>query len=389
MRVLHVIPSVSLAHGGPSQVIQEMERVLAERGIQVTTVTTNDDGVGRRLSPPYGIAVETEFATRWYFQLDAEHYKISTALGGWLRKNIKSFDLVHAHAMFSFAPIAAAYIARKQSVPYVIRPLGVLGRYGMSTRRSWLKKVSLALIEGPLIESAAAVQFTSFSEKAEAEALGLKCRGVVVPLGIESRQAGDFEPKAIPKPGQPIRLLYLSRIDRKKNLENLLQALSLALMTRENLVLSIAGDGDPAYINRLKELAARLGLADKVEWLGFVGGEKKRNLFASATAFVLSSYSENFGVAVLEALTACLPCVVSKEVALSEEIGLSKAGVVTGTDAASIASGLLQVVRSTDDYLSMSVAAQGLARGSFSREAMGRGLEALYRGIIKPSENSR
>lgn len=50
MRVLHIIPSASLAHGGPSQAIVDIERALAEGSVQVTAVTTGDDGGIRRLA---------------------------------------------------------------------------------------------------------------------------------------------------------------------------------------------------------------------------------------------------------------------------------------------------------------------------------------------------
>ena len=112
-------------------------------------------------------------------------FKVSVGLGRWLKDNVKAFDVVHAHALFSFAPVAAAFIARRAGVPYVLRPLGVLARYGMTRRHPLLKQVSFALIERRLIESASAVHFTSLAEQAEAEALGLKCRGVLIPLGID------------------------------------------------------------------------------------------------------------------------------------------------------------------------------------------------------------
>jgi glycosyltransferase involved in cell wall biosynthesis len=381
MNVLHVIPSVSVAHGGPSRAVVEMERALADRGVNVTTVTTDDDGKGRRLSMVREEAIETEFATRWYFPLNTEFYKVSLSLARWLQKNIKKFDVVHAHALFSFAPIAAAYIARGQSVPYILRPLGVLGRYGLSGRRPYLKRVSLNLIERPLIESAAVVHFTSVAEKAEVEALGLTCNGVVIPLGVDTGNVDHFKKRTSLKSDSVIELLFLSRIDPKKNLENLLRALSLVLMTRRNLRLSIAGSGDPAYIDTLQALAQHLQVADRVKWLGFVDGDQKLEVLGSATAFVLPSYSENFGVSVVEALSSGLPCIVSRYIAISMEIEIANAGVVTDTEPASIAKGILRVVDNNNEYFAMSVAAQKLARARFSREVMGRSLDELYRKI--------
>ena len=83
----------------------------------------------------------------------------------------------------------------------------------------------------------------------------------------------------------------------------------------------------------LQALARDLAIDDHVNWLGYVDGDRKRDVLAAASAFVLTSYSENFGVAVAEALAAGLPCVVSQGVALSAEIEKSGAGIVVGTDA--------------------------------------------------------
>src|SRR5262249_31427496 len=185
LKVLDVIPSVSDRDGGPSRAIREFERALADRGIEVTTVTTNHDADGRTLPVLCGQPVATPSATRWYFPRTTVVFKTSAGMARWLGDNIDAFDIVHAHGLFSFAPVTAAYLARRAGVPYVLRPLGVLARYGMTRRRPVLKKVSLALIERRLIESASAVHFTSAAERAEAEALGLNCRSVVIPLGID------------------------------------------------------------------------------------------------------------------------------------------------------------------------------------------------------------
>ena len=224
MKVLHVIPSVSAVHGGPSRAIVDIERALTTQGIEVTTVTTNDDGDTRTLPVPCGVPVPTSCATRWYFPRSTVYFKVSVRLAWWLKENIEAFDIVHAHALFSFAPITAAFLARRAGIPYVLGPHGVLARYGMTEHHPFLKRVSFALIERRLIELASAVHFTSSAEQAEAEALGLKCNGVLIPLGIDLDvlAQGAIAPR---KQGDAFNLLFLSRIDRKKNVEGLLQAL--------------------------------------------------------------------------------------------------------------------------------------------------------------------
>jgi glycosyltransferase involved in cell wall biosynthesis len=389
MKVLHVIPSVSDSQGGPSRAIIDIERVLAVRGIDVTTVTTNDDGDSRTLLVRCGEPIATRHATRWYFPRSTVFFKTSALMARWLKDNIERFDIVHAHGLFSFAPVAAAFLARGAGVPYVLRPLGALSPYGMTRHRPLLKKISLALIERRLIEAASAVHFTSLTERKDAEALGLRCADVVIPLGID---AGTPTPQAGRRWAAgtgPYKLLSLSRIDRKKNLESLIRALSLVVTKNPGVTLSIAGSGDLGYIATLQTLARTLDVADHVEWLGRVDGETKSQVFATATAFVLPSYSENFGLAVAEALAAGLPCIVSREVAISQDIETSEAGIVVGTSAESIATGIERLLDREDGYSTMSSAARALALNAFSLEAMGERLETLYRDIRMTEASGR
>src|SRR5262249_55192748 len=231
------------------------------------------------------------------------------------------------------------------------------------------------------------VHFTSAAEQAEAHDLGLRCNGAVIPLGIDVDDGAQAWRAR--RWGEPFDILFLSRIDPKKNVEGLLHA--MALLRSRTFVgrLTIAGDGDPAYVQRLKALADALALADRVHWLGFVSGERKAAALAAASVFVLPSYSENFGIAAAEALAAGLPAVVADGVAISREIATTQAGVVTGTDAASIAQGLHRALASEQGYRAMSAAARHLAETRFSLAAMGRSLESLYVGIAKSFSTTR
>src|SRR5205807_1568625 len=119
------------------------------------------------------------------FRREFEPYKISLGLTRWLNANVKQFDLVHIHALFSFSSTVAARIAREKNVPYIVRPLGVLNPWGMQHRR-WLPKlVSFRLVELPILLHSAAIHYTSGAERNEAARLNHKLAGhesVVIPL---------------------------------------------------------------------------------------------------------------------------------------------------------------------------------------------------------------
>ena len=130
---------------------------------------------------------------------------------------VKRHDVVHIHALFSFASTAAAWVARRRRVPYVVRPLGTLSSYGLHARRRRLKRLSMALIEGPILRRAAAVHFTSRAELEDAEVLGLPMRSVVIPLGVEAggRAACRADGCTRRSAGRRV-ILFLSRLDPRR-----------------------------------------------------------------------------------------------------------------------------------------------------------------------------
>ena len=367
-----------------------IEQALLAQGVGIETATTDDDGPGRRMADPTGAAPSRvgAGAVRHYFPKRLEFYKVSPGFARWIFRHVRDYDLVHIHALFSFTNVVSAWAARRAGVPYVVRPLGTLNRYGVTQRRPWLKLLSLKLIEGPILRHAAAVHFTAEAERVEAETLGVPMRGVVVPLGIAPLMQQDASVflARFPQLANQRILLFLSRLDPKKNVEGLLQAFNLISASLPDTRLVIAGDGEAEYAAGLKRLADQLGLGDRVVWAGFVDGELKASAFATAQVFVLPSFSENFGIAAAEALLAGLPCVLGKGVAIAEEVAAACTGLSVDPSPESIAQALRTVM--TNDALRESMAgrASGLARERYSVEAMGLGLVRMYEGILKNDE---
>jgi glycosyltransferase involved in cell wall biosynthesis len=379
-KVLHVIPSVSTVHGGPSRAIAAMEKALCLAGASVTTLTTDDDGPGRRLLDSER-PTRINGATRIYVRKWTDFYKI--ALGGvpWLWNNINRFDVVHIHALFSFTSIAAGAIASLRNVPYILRPLGTLSTYGVENRRPWLKQVSLTFIEKPLLRNAASVHLTSQAELNEAIALGVHFRGAIVPLGVETPVRANQQSKPCNLRGGQ-RVLFLSRIDRKKNIEGLLHAFAIIRNENREALLSIAGEGREDYVAELQALTTELSLEDRVEWLGHVDGPRKSNLFAKADVFVLPSFSENFGIAAAEAMLAGLPCVLAEGVGIAKEVSEAGAGLITAADPTSVAKALGRLLEDANFRHDVGRRATVFARREYSTSKMAERLLALYEDAI-------
>jgi glycosyltransferase involved in cell wall biosynthesis len=389
LRVLHVIPSLSLWHGGPSRAMLGIERALADRLVAVTTVTTDDDGPGRR-SPPDPAQPPPAGVSRVYFAKRSEFYKLAPGMPFWLWRNVGNHDVVHIHALFSFSSIAAAWVARLRGVPYILRPLGTLTQYGLTQRRPLLKGLSLRWLEGPALRHAAAVHFTSEEERVEAQACGIPMHGEVIPLGIESPPACDptLFRATFPDLRSDRYVLYLSRLDPKKNLEGLLAAFARCAGKWPGVRLVVAGDGAPTYVNSLKRLATDLEIDSRVVWVGHIDGSLKSSALAGAALFVLPSFSENFGIAAAEALMAGLPCILGEGVAIASQVVQAGAGWAVAPDPSSIEAALVVAMDGRDDRATMSEKARALALEKFSAQAMGANLLRLYLRIKQRGSQS-
>jgi len=350
--------------------------------VEVHIATTDDDGPGRRLAqPPQADGPHGQYH---HFPKRTEFYKVAPALGRWLNRHVADYDLVHIHALFSYTSIAAGRAARKAGVPYIVRPLGTLTRYGIEQRRPWLKKLSLRFFEAPLLRHAAAVHFTAVAERDEALTLGVEMQSAVVPLAVEPEDLADVEgfESRFPALRGGGYVLFLSRIDPKKNVEALLDAVALLAVSHPGLMLALVGDGKADYLSQLKARAAALGLTNRVVWTGFLYGGLKAAALQRAAVFALPSFSENFGIAAAEALLAGLPCVLGQGVAIAKEVQDAGAGMAVEPTAQATAQALLHYLESAQVRSAAGVAAAKFAQRHLSLEAMSSGLLTLYQTVL-------
>jgi len=171
-------------------------------------------------------------------------------------------------------------------------------------------------------------------------------------------------------------ILFLSRLHPKKGLERLLQ--SLKQVNNDQWQLLIAGKGEGNYIESLNQEIQKLELTDHCQLIGFASGEQKQLLLQGADLYALTSHSENFGIAVLEALAAGTPALVSKEVALSKLISTQGLGYVCDLNQTSITR-KLQTAINGDSRLGEK-AARYVAK-HYQWSAIANSLQTLYRKI--------
>jgi glycosyltransferase involved in cell wall biosynthesis len=393
MRILHVIPSLAMRHGGPPKAAQELCRELVRVGHEVTIFTTNLDG-SQRLDVPVDRPIRGEDGVvRWYFATQRSGlYGVSMSLIRALRRNIRNFDVVHIHTLYRFTSTVAAHYCRREGVPYILRPHGTLDPF-LFHRHRLRKRIYEALFETRNIKNAAAVHFTANEEMRLAQSLGLQFRGVVVPLGVDLElptnrdQLREQFSRDWPATRGKKVILFLGRLNFKKGLDLLAKAFGAVARTRSDVHLFLAGPDDEGYGRKVCQWLGDEGALDRATFAGMLSGEHKAAAIAAAELFVLPSYSENFGFAVVEALAAGVPTIISNKVNIWREVSDARAGLVVNCDADELARAISTLLDDTDLRCSLSDAGKQLVADKFTWPNVAARMVAVYRDVIAKSPN--
>ncbi|MBD2121771.1 glycosyltransferase [Trichocoleus sp. FACHB-262] len=389
MRVLQIVPSISLVYGGPSQMVLGLSGALAAQGVEVTILTTDSNGDAGQapLAVPLDRPVEQDGYHIRYFRCSPfRRYKFSLGLLQWLAQQAHSFDLAHIHALFSPVSTAAATIARSQKLPYLLRPLGTLDPADLRKKKQ-LKQVYAALLERPNLAGAAAIHFTSAQEAKVSERFGLTTKDLVMPLGVSLPKL-SAHPEAIRAqlgiPSDRPLVLFMSRIDPKKGLDLLLPALENLLAEKIEFHFVLAGGNpqDPDYEAAIRSQIQASSLAPHTTVTGFASGETKAALLQSADLFVLPSYYENFGIAVAEAMAMETPVVISDQVHICEEVRQAEAGWVGPCEVAALTHLLKDALKGASERQRRGQRAKAYALQHYSWPAIAQQMIQSYQKIL-------
>lgn len=386
MRLLHVVPTYlpAVRYGGPIRSVHALCRNLAAAGHDVHVFTTNVDGPGNS-DVPLLQPVDLEGVKVTYFPSDRlRRLYWSPPMGHALTATVGTFDLVHLHAIFLWPILAGARAARRAGVPYVLSPRGMLVPELIRRKSRLVKLAWLSLIERRNLEKAAAILTTSSAEASHIAGFGWSLPPVVtIPHGVD-----DPAPQGAAAPSADVSealkggpmVLFLGRLSWEKGLDRLVAALPHAPSVRA----VIAGEPAAGYADTLVAQARQLGIVDRLTIVArHVDGADKEALFGAASAFAMTSLSENFGIASLEAMRRGVPVIATPDVGMSEIVRESGAGRVVEATPAAIGRGLEEVVADELGRRAMGDAGRAHVLAHYGWPAIAERVAGLYRSILE------
>lgn len=298
----HLVVDVRMArHGGIGTYIRNVvPRVIAERPNWRFTLIANDAAAQWAWGDPSRVSLARS---------SADIYTIG--------EQLELFGRIPRDADLFWAPHYNIPVLSRPALAVTIHDVAHLAL--PEIHRGMLKQAYARGMLGAVKRRAGVVLFDSEFTSAEFRRMvGEPARSAAIPLGVDSvwRSAAPPPPVGVTRP----YLLFVGSVKPHKNLARLVRAYaSLVPGLNHDLVIVGPVAGQRSIDTNALTLAAALG--DRVHLVGTVSDVELRSYVAHATALVLPSLYEGFGLPALEAMAAGCPCLVSRVASLPEVCG--------------------------------------------------------------------
>jgi glycosyltransferase involved in cell wall biosynthesis len=307
----------------------------------------------------------------------------------WLLNHAKEYNFIILDGLWQFH-IVGGYILKLLKIPFGVYTHGMLDPYFNENKLKYLKKLPFWLfIERNVIAFANVTLFTCEEEKLLAQnSFPFYCStpkiatlGVNLPSPFNSNLNTQFHDK-YPHLKDKRLGLFLSRINKKKGIDLLLQAFAKLDHLPDDFDLVIAGpDHDHMKISLMKLCPKHL--TKRIHWVGMLTGDIKWGAYQVANCFILPSHQENFGIVVAEALSTGTPVLITNKVNIWREIEAAKAGLVENDDVEGITKLLNQWFKLTaEEKRDMASKAKKCYQNNFSIESAVTDLERVLLDVI-------
>ncbi len=354
MNILYLTPAYypAFKFGGPIESDYQLNVALVKKGINIDVMTTNC-GLEDNKDIKTNQWINTNGIRVKYFPyFTNESYTFSPKFFLTVLREIRNYDLIHISAFWNFQALAGSLVSIISKKPYLISPRGVLYEEAINSESKQLKKLYFSLVARHCLSHAKAIHFTTEDERenvADFIKTYVNNKALVVPNGIDLSRYNKLPEKGLFKAKYPVLadkrfILFLSRINKQKGLEILVEAFKKLADIDDKIFLVIAGPDNDDYTRHVKKILMHNGLFEKTLFTGMLVGEDKYSALVDSEVFVLPSYFENFAMSVVEAMACGVPVVISNKVGIYREVEKFKAGIVVKNDPIDIFQGIRMIL---------------------------------------------
>lgn len=382
------------AYGGIPRVVGAQARGLAARGMAVTVATTDARDAESRLSPPEGVdgrrpwEQTTEdgvrvrvFPNRSNALAFRKQLFLPRGFAQFVDEAARSFQIAHLHGCHNVPGALAARALRRAGVPWVVQPNGTAGR--IERRRAAKMAFDLSLGRSVVRDASRLIAVSEIERWQLSASGGGEQRISLVPNPVDSDEVTPAPDGAAFRTGLGLGegplIVYLGQLSPRKRVDLAVRALA-ALPGPARLI--VAGP-DMGVEGSLRRLVRRLGLGERVLFLGVLVGRERLDALAGADAVVYPSRDEIFGLVPLEALLSGTPVVVSGDSGCGEVIHATGGGVVVPYgDVEALAKGMARTALQPEAWRERVARAADRVRRWYGVPSVSERLERIYRQVI-------
>ena len=360
--------------------IADLTEALHGIGVESTVFATVGPRVGNAPVSLGGFASVRLFGTDRLSRMWVAH---SSSLARAVGNEIEHYDLVHIHELWHH-PLWSAYrTASRCGVPFVMTPHGQLDSWALS-HKAWKKRIFSTLVQHRIVREAATIHALTAREAEQIRMYGVTRAPFVIPnaANIRSvRPAPDRFYALFPHLVGKQVVLFLGRIHLQKGLDVLVEAFEQVSRSVPNAQLAIVGPDENRLAEILKRRCRELGIERTVTFTGPLYEEDKQAALAAARLFVLPSRFEGQSMALLEAMAAGLPSVVTPA-ANSPDVAAAGAGMVVPLAPADLGMAIVKLLSDDSVAQEMGRNAQRAVQGEYSWARTASSMAAMYETAV-------
>lgn len=385
MKVLHVIPSLDPATGGPPMIAASLAAAQAALGCRTRIVSYRfPEADGRVASALGAIPHIADVQLEYLPPLSRPERFLAWGARRRIKPIVNECDLIHLHGVWDPLIYAAASVTTAQSRPFVLTLHGMLHPWALKQSR-WKKRLALALGYRRMLNEARFLHLGNVEERRLTAGLHLTPPTRIIPNGVFLKEFDPLPEKGAFRAAHPefkgARLiLFLGRLHYMKGLDFLADAFAIVSRSMADARLVVVGPdaGErPAFEARI----ARLAIADRVHILGPLYASQKLAALRDCDCFCLPSRREGFSMAVTEALACEAPVVISADCHFPE-VRDAGAGIVVDLNAPAIAAGIEAILRDPQAARRMGHAARALITSRFTWPIVAQQMIESYHAVM-------